>query len=330
MGMMPIVANGPASLPYTYEISDGWVRYSAQDKVKKSDNNQYGIYLSYYKLKSDVVNGADTFNGWVNLKWPNTNNPLIGRFTTCTMYFGNVIKPFNIELVHNDSVLDQKTISESSGFDCVTWNFKHPEKNLYIKLNGTESPDFYGVSLTSGRGISLDNVPLRGSSGLEFTSADKLFLSHVVKKLNVKLLIMQFGVNVVPYVTSNYSFYEKGFSNQLRFLKSINPDLHIIVMGVGDAAQQTENGIESYPNIEKIRDAQRNAAFANGCAFWDTHEAMGGRNSIYSWVHADPPLAQKDYTHLTRAGARIIGELFFRAFIQEYHKFTTIENGPKS
>jgi hypothetical protein len=330
MGMIPIVANGPASLPYTYEISDGWVRYSAQDKVKKSDNNQYGIYLSYYKLKSGVVNGADTFNGWVNLKWPNTGNPLIARFTTCKLYFGNVTKPFSVELTQKDSVLTQKTISKSSAFDCVTWNFNHSEKDLYIKLSGTESPDFYGVSLTCGSGVSFDNIPLRGSSGLEFTSVDKLFLRRVVKNLNVKMLIMQFGVNVVPYVTSNYSFYEKGFSNQLSFLKSLDPDLQIIVLGVGDAAQQTENGIESYPNIEKIRDAQRSAAFANGCAFWDTYQAMGGENSIYSWVHADPPLAQKDYTHLTRAGARIIGELFFRAFIAEINKFSTTGNGSDS
>jgi hypothetical protein len=330
MGMMPIVANGPASLPYTYEISDGWVRYSAQDKVKKSDNNHYGIYLSYYKIKSSVVNGADTFNGWVNLKWSNTSNPLIGRFTTCKMYFGNVTAPFCVELIQKDSVLNKKTISKSSAFDCITWNFKRSEKDLYIKLSGTESPDFYGVSLTCGSGISFDNIPLRGSSGLEFTSADKLFFRRVVKNLNVKLLIMQFGVNVVPYVTSNYSFYEKGFSNQLNFLKSIDPDLQIIVMGVGDAAQQTDNGIESYPNIEKIRDAQRRAAFANGCAFWDSYEAMGGKNSIYSWVHADPPLAQKDYTHLTRAGAQIIGELFFRAFITEYSKFSTTGNGSDS
>jgi hypothetical protein len=326
MGMMPIVANGPASLPYTYEISDGWVRYSAQDKVKKSGNNQYGIYLSYYKLNSDIVNGSDSFDGWINLKWPNTSNPLIGRFTTCTMYYGNVMKPFSVELVQKDSVLSKKTISKSSAFDCITWNFQRSEKNLYIKLSGSESPDFYGVSLTCGSGVSFDNVPLRGSSGLEFTRADKQFFKRVINKLNVKLLIMQFGVNVVPYVTSNYSFYEKGFSNQLSFLKSIDPDIQIIVMGVGDAAQQTENGIESYPNIEKIRDAQRRAAFANGCAFWDSYEAMGGKNSIYSWVHADPPLAQKDYTHLTRAGAQIMGELFFRAFIADYYKFTTTKN----
>jgi hypothetical protein len=219
MGMMPIVANGPASLPYTYEISNGWVRYSAQDKVKKSDNNQYGIFLSYYKLKSSVVNGTDSFNGWVNLKWPNTSNPLIARFTSCKMYFGNVTTPFNVELVQNDSVLSKKTISKSSAFDCITWNFKHSEKDLFIKLSGTESPDFYGVSLTCGSGISFDNIPLRGSSGLEFTSADKLFFRRVIKNLNVKLIIMQFGVNVVPYVTSNYSFYEKGFSNQISFLK---------------------------------------------------------------------------------------------------------------
>lgn len=97
----------------------------------------------------------------------------------------------------------------------------------------------------------------------------------------------------------------------------------IIVIGVSDVSRNGANGLESYPNIELIRDAQKSAAFAAGCAFWDMYEAMGGKNSMPSWVNANPALAQKDYTHFNPYGARIIGEMFYRALMIEYERFLT-------
>ncbi len=50
---------------------------------------------------------------------------------------------------------------------------------------------------------------------------------------------------------------------------------------------------------------------------------MGGRNSMVSWVQADPPLAAEDYTHFSPQGARKVGELFYDALIAdfaEYHR----------
>jgi hypothetical protein len=38
-------------------------------------------------------------------------------------------------------------------------------------------------------------------------------------------------------------------------------------------------------------------------------------------VFEEPPLAQKDFTHFTVKGAKIIGELFCRAWTKEYAKF---------
>ena len=76
----------------------------------------------------------------------------------------------------------------------------------------------------------------------------------------------------------------------------------------------------SYPNIEQIRDAQRNAAFRSGSAFWDLYEAMGGHNSMVSWVHNDPPQAEADYTHFNPAGARVIGKMMYDALIEEYYR----------
>jgi hypothetical protein len=75
---------------------------------------------------------------------------------------------------------------------------------------------------------------------------------------------------------------------------------------------------QSYPNIPLIRDAMRNAAFKNSCAFWDLYEAMGGENSMVAWVNNEPPLAGKDFTHFSHKGAEFVGEMLYNALISEY------------
>jgi hypothetical protein len=92
-------------------------------------------------------------------------------------------------------------------------------------------------------------------------------------------------------------------------------------MGVSDMSRKVESHYESYPNIEKIRNAQRQAAFKANCAFWDTYEAMGGKNSMPSWVFSDPPLARKDFTHFTYKGSVVIAKMFYKALMNEYNKY---------
>jgi hypothetical protein len=108
----------------------------------------------------------------------------------------------------------------------------------------------------------------------------------------------------------------------MNFLKSLYPGTGIIVIGVSDMSRRTAGGhFESYPNIELIREAQKNAAFRAGFPFWDLFEAMGGKNSMPAWVNAGPPLAQLDYVHFTFRGAALVGDLLFNAIIADYAGF---------
>ncbi|MGM0531386.1 MAG: hypothetical protein ACQER7_08540, partial [Bacteroidota bacterium] len=122
-------------------------------------------------------------------------------------------------------------------------------------------------------------------------------------------------------VRDDYKFYEERLYKQLRMFKSFNQDLSVIVMSVTDMSRKKRGEYESYPNIPKIRDAQKNAAFRAGCAFWDTYEAMGGRNSMPGWVFADPPLARKDFTHFTYKGSVVISKMFYKALMRDYQKY---------
>ncbi|NJL12693.1 MAG: hypothetical protein HC913_06670 [Microscillaceae bacterium] len=103
--------------------------------------------------------------------------------------------------------------------------------------------------------------------------------------------------------------------------------MSVLVVGVSDMSYNTGNGYASYPNIEKIRNAQRKAAFRAGCAFWDLYEAMGGANSMPSWVFAKPvALASRDFTHFTAPGAQLVSEMLYNAILTEYDEYNALFN----
>ncbi len=77
----------------------------------------------------------------------------------------------------------------------------------------------------------------------------------------------------------------------------------------------------TYEHLEDVRDALKDATLKAGGAYWDMYEAMGGKNSMPSWVNADPPLAAPDYTHFSPRGAKVIANMFYNALIIEYKEY---------
>ena len=143
----------------------------------------------------------------------------------------------------------------------------------------------------------------------------------MLKQLNARLLILQFGVNAIPGNLPEYSYYENGLYRQLTFLKKLNPDICIIVISVSDASQKTGDQYETFASVEKIVAAQKAAALKAGCAFWNLYQAMGGRNSMPSWVNAKEPLATTDFLHFNFNGSRIVAKMFYSALIHDYNDF---------
>jgi hypothetical protein len=257
--------------------------------------------------------------GTLSLRSGNGGYRLSREMIELTVVFGFNTDPFVMEIRAENTIIWNEQYSPSESLVKKTWSLPGSPAGYSLTFAGTGTPEIYSVSVDDRSGVAVDNVPLRGSSGLEFSRTDMGTMKQMIEELNVGLLLLQFGVNLVPDITDDYSFYENSFLRQLRFLKSLDQGLDIIVIGVSDMSLRIPGGhYESYPNIEMIRDAQRNAAFRAGVPFWDLYSAMGGRNSMPSWVEARPSLAQRDFVHFTHRGSTIVGDLLFNAIISEY------------
>jgi len=298
-------------------------RYGIKDSLVH--HNRYGALLNFCRY-SPIVQEGETLDTSV----VNTASIAISkkgnfyrkkRFRYCKVYYSNCNYPVTINFIHKDSLIKSVTSTPKTNLAVAEVDLGEYSDNITIAFSSIDSPDIFGISLEGEYGVIVDNVPLRGSSGLEFTRSNTAMLSQMYKKLNVNLILMEFGVNVVPNIVDDYSFYKKSFSRQINKLKAIMPNVPIIVIGVSDMSQKKGLYYESYPNIEKIRNAQKKAAFETGCGFWDMYKAMGGNNSMPSWVFAKPPLAQKDFTHFNYRGSKIVANMFFNAFHYEYKEW---------
>jgi len=77
----------------------------------------------------------------------------------------------------------------------------------------------------------------------------------------------------------------------------------------------------TYNNLPELVEAMKNVALLTGCGYWNMFDAMGGKNSMPSWVNAEPELARPDYVHFSNRGARLIANMFYNALIIEYNNF---------
>jgi hypothetical protein len=327
--------SGPGILPIGEEAyrlailssaSGNWERHNLMGtKYKDQGTHPYGVLGSYFCYSSDSkdsTGGTRSPSGaWITFSGKGLSDVKAGQYQRCRIFYGNHYRGARVSFSDGEAKLKSDTLPLSPSLGEYVFSFNDAPSSLTIRFSGLHSPDFYGICLDAPSGISVDNIPIRGSSGLEFTRMSPTLLTGMYRALNVKLLILQFGVNVVPGDLDDYTYYENGLYAQICQLKKLNPGLSIIVIGVSDASRKNGDAYESYPCVEKILTAQKAAAFKAGCAFWNLYAAMGGKNSMPSWVFAKEPLATTDFLHFNYAGARVVGKMFYSALINDYNDY---------
>lgn len=322
-GMLPARQLYDFKFSVIHDASDNWNRYTVygrRDTLIK--HKRYGIlanFNSFTKQPADTAVVDSTIKkAWISINKSPYSYRNTRTFKQCRLFYGYNSAPFTAKLYVNDIIVDSGVYKPSNKLKQIKWLFTEPTHNIRLDFEGISSPEVYGLALDAMKGVAVDNIAMRGSSGLVFTKMDPSLFKQLIKKLNVKLLILQFGGNIIPNIRKNYSFYERWFYSQLNYIRTHAPDVEIIVIGVADMSRKENNIYVSYPNIELVRDAMKKATFRANAVYWDMFEAMGGKNSMPSWVYANPPLAGKDFVHFNPKGAKIIANMFYNALNNEY------------
>ena len=301
--------------------SENWSRKAVYGRKDTSIHHKdYGLLAHFSRYEADPEAPDSLADAWIEFSPSNITYSRAKRFNKAVMYYGNNEQEFELNTFFGDSLISSEMIAPMSSKGMKKVSFSEAPESLRFEFSGENGPDIYGVSFEGNRGVVLDNIPLRGSSGTIFKKIEKDQLKAQYADMDIELFILQFGGNTVPYIENveGAERYGRWFKSQISYLKSIVPEASIIVIGPSDMAHKVKDKFVSRPFLEDVRDALKNAAFESGCGFWDIYEVMGGPNSMKTWVEADPALAGSDYTHFTPKGAKKIAELFMKAFWEEY------------
>lgn len=104
-------------------------------------------------------------------------------------------------------------------------------------------------------------------------------------------------------------------------IRKLRPSAAIIVIGPSDMSTFQDGAYVTYNYLPACVQAMRKAALEVGAGYYDLYAAMGGQNSMPSWVERG--LAGDDYIHFSNRGASIASQLFYDAFAAEYAKWKT-------
>ncbi len=310
IGLLPITS--PVQNPSLYvDISKEWEKKSITTLPHKKNHN-LGINMGYTYLGNLYKNGHITLIKPSKTKYP---CPILGIITNRNVALENIDvsnsqKAYTKYQQHNDHNLQR-----------IDWKITDNPRQVKIHCQNTDFFPIYALIADDTIGITVDNIPLRGNSGVDFIFNNDDFMNANLNLLNVKLIILQFGINAIPrenIIIKNFNNYRDKLYAQLIFFKQLAPNIPIIVIGVSDRAIKQGYQMESNPNIIKLRDAQKEATLNAGCVFWDLFEAMGGTNSAISWHEQQPKLINNDYIHFSDKGAELVGLMFYQSLITEY------------
>jgi lysophospholipase L1-like esterase len=206
--------------------------------------------------------------------------------------------------------------------------------HFVLRTESSAPVTVFGWSVERDRGITWETLGLNGGQAdLLLLWNDALFEAQIARR-DPALIVLAYGTNEARRSDWTMETYRDMLRQVLKRLRAAAPMASVLVIGAPDQSMRSFGRWATVDGVDRILSAQREAALAEGCAFWNLRMAMGGKGSMKQWVTAG--LAQGDFVHLTGAGYHLWGESLAQLLIQNYGVYQTVrrqvfgntENGP--
>jgi len=333
--------NGPGLIPatnvyntFTFKqtFSDNFKRYTAFGGAKL-ENRMYGAMASASRFTPEytldsllTLDSLTEQTGWIEFGPSAVAYSRAKVYNNVKMHYNSCVAPTLLRVYQDGAVIHEEQLIEDGGQHSVKLSFASTPSKLKYEFTGKISPNICAFSLEGDYGVQVSNIAMRGSSGTVFNRIKNNTLRTMFSETNTQLVIMQFGGNSVPFFkdSSGVTGYANWFKSQMRTVKNSMPGAMIVVIGPSDMSHLNEGIYETYKFLPFCVAEMKRVTLESGGAFWSLYAAMGGRNSMPSWV--EKGLAGKDYIHFSNGGAKFASQMFYDAFIAEYAKWKSQNN----
>lgn len=218
-------------------------------------------------------------------------------------------------------------------FKSKTYSLTDTNKVNRLKLSGQTlyrvepkfelKPDqpLFGMHFHSGSGIELSNISSRGNSGMILSTVPASMFKGMSGAEPPSLIVLQYGVNASSLGVTKYDWYERAMKRVVRYLQRVYPTTSIVVVSMADRCAKINGTMQTDSSVFAMNEVLMNVATENEVAYFDLFNKMGGANSMKEWSEAEPPLANKDYTHFNFRGSRKVANYFIEFLMEQYKEF---------
>ncbi|HPC82115.1 MAG TPA: GDSL-type esterase/lipase family protein [Thermoanaerobaculaceae bacterium] len=163
-------------------------------------------------------------------------------------------------------------------------------------------------------GVVVDTLGLNGAEMAWLERADPEVRRVLLTRARPSLIIVSYGTNDMTAGDFSAASYLARARRILAAFHRDAPEAAVLVTGPFDRSHRRQARRELVRRRQReITAALREAALAEGCAFWDARAAMGGEGSIAAWRRRG--LAAGDLVHLSERGYRLLGGLLAEALL---------------
>ena len=153
---------------------------------------------------------------------------------------------------------------------------------------------------SSNPGLAWDVLGINGHQASAWLQWDAELTRAQLGRRPPSLVILGYGGNEAFERGLSVQEYRRRLDRVLAVQRNVAPTADCLLVGPLATCPRL-------PRVVSIREAQREAAAAHGCAFWDAAAVSGGPGSLCRWKRSRPPRVARDGLHLTPHGYRLLG-----------------------
>ena len=317
--MIPAIQ--PVSTISVTQNASNLTRYMVYGDAERASHNRYGVMSQFGQVRGS---GSISFTRSSHTQ----SFEKAKEISSVSVLLGKNSKNFTATLKCDTIAPDAKMLPACDSVSLITWILPTNVKHGTISFKG--NAEIYAVLLDGEAGVAIDNVALRGCSGTIFTRINENTLRQSFDLLNTRLIIMQFGGNRMPGISStkNIPPYIAELEKQISYMKRVAPKATFLFIGPADMGKSYGGKMGTWKNLPELNDSLRALALRNDMAYWDMFNVMGGEGSMAQWVKHNPPMAGPDYVHFTYRGAQEIGSDLAKSFTTYYDFYKMRQHVP--
>lgn len=203
--------------------------------------------------------------------------------------------------------------------------FSLPEKAKSVELRVTSGTvRLFGAEFGKAQpGVIYSSLGVNGAHvGMLATRFREDHWSRILQHVKPDLVVLNYGTNESTSMQFVDSAYEKTLRTAITRVRKALPKSSVLIMSPMDRGQREMSGaIGTVPALRKVVAIQAKVAADTKVAFFNTFEAMGGEGTMGRWYLKEPRMVGADLIHPMPSGAKIVGNLFFKAVLDSYNRY---------